>query len=409
MRCPHCEAALPARARFCLSCGKPVEHFPPANPHASPPPGVRTVSREANPQSASWPHASERPRDVRGVLFAVVAAFVLVLGSFTWVLSRQAQRGKGAITQLPSVSETGQLHGVPQSQGPGLTTQPGQAGTGPGLASQPTPQTGGPSVIGTPNTNANGPNVLGTPGQTENGPSVVGSVPTMPTGPPVLQSPRTFPSAPPVTRAPPPATGGPPVTTTPAPSPNGPPVVAKPTPPPAVQPQQPLDDISPYLRRLRVVEERRRILEAQVITVVTNTTFAQALQAMTGLNEGEEQVQFPRQALFQFEQIVREYDRLAMGFQRFTRPVPSSCMLLHANYGRALAQMPGIVRTLQGAILRRDMGTAMLVQQFASGTVDRNFAAADSELARVTRERGIPKPFDLGSGTGGGMLSPFGP
>ena len=61
--------------------------------------------------------------------------------------------------------------------------------------------------------------------------------------------------------------------------------------------------------------------------------------------------------------------------------------------------MPGIVRTLQGAIVRRDMGLAMLVQQFANGTVDRNFAAADGELARLTRERGMSKPFDLGSGT----------
>jgi hypothetical protein len=347
---------------------------------------------------------------MRGVLLAVVAAFVLVLGSFTWVLSRQAHRGNGgAITQLPSSGEQGGIRGVPQPDSRGLTTQPGQPGSGPGLATQPAPQTGGPSVTGNPNTNLNGPNVLGTPSQNGNGPSVVGSVPTMPTGPPVLRGPRGLSPGPSVTRAPPPTNSGPPVTSTPSPTPSGPPVVTNPRPSPAVQPQQPLDDISAYLRRLRVVEERRRLLEAQLITIVTNTTFAQALQSMTGMNEGDEQAQFPRQAVMQFAAIAREYDNLAVGFQRFTRPVPVSCALLHANYGRALSQMPGIVRTLQGAIVRRDMGTAMLVQQFANGTVDRNFAVADGELARLTRERGMSKPFDLGSGTGGGLMSPFGP
>jgi hypothetical protein len=386
-----------------------VEHFPQAGPHASDPPGVRTVSREVSGQSAAWPQPAERPRDVRGVLLAVVAAFVLVLGSFTWVLSRQAHRSSGAITQLPATSGQGGIRGVGPTDSRGLTTQPGQPGTGPGLATQPTPQTGGPPVTQTPNANPNGPNVLGTPSQNENGPSVVGSVPTMPTGPPMLRGPRGLSTGPPVTRAPATPNSGPPVTTTPNTAPQGPPVVASPRSAPEVRPQPALDDISGYLQRLRVVEQRRRVLEAQLITIVTNTTFAQALGAMTQMNEGEEQAQFPRQAVMQFAGIAREYDNLAIGFQRFTRPVPVSCALLHATYGRALSQMPGIVRTLQGAIVRRDMGTAMLVQQFANGTVDRNFAVADSELARLTRERGIPKPFDLGSGTGGGLMSPFGP
>jgi len=117
-----------------------VEHFPPAGSHASTPPDVRTRSREVSEQSAGWAQGGERPRDIRGVLIAVVAAFVLVLGSFTWVLSRQANKGGGAITQLPSAGDQGTIRGVPQPDGRGLTTQPGQSGVGgPGLAGQPAP------------------------------------------------------------------------------------------------------------------------------------------------------------------------------------------------------------------------------------------------------------------------------
>jgi hypothetical protein len=66
--------------------------------------------------------------------------------------------------------------------------------------------------------------------------------------------------------------------------------------------------------------------------------------------------------------------------------------------------MPRIVRSLRNAIVRRDTGAAVLVGQLANGTVGRNFDAADQELDRVTAERGIRKPFDLGSGGGGGGL-----
>jgi len=346
-------------------------------------------------------------------LLAVVAAFVLVLGSFTWVLSRQAHRGDSAITQLPSADDQGNIRGVPQPAGPGLTTQPGQPGSGPGVTTHAAPTTGGPPVLGGPNGNPNGPNVLGTPSANQNGPSVVGEVPTMPTGPPVLRGPQGRVPGLPITRAPAAPTTGPPVTAQP-PTPQSPtpPLSVSPRPPPETRTEPPkptLDDIGPYLQRLRVVEQKRRVFEAQLVTIVTNTTFTQALGAMSALNSGEEQQQFPRQAVLQFEAIAREYDNLSFGFQRFTRPVPVSCALLHANYGRALSLMPGIVRTLRNAIVHHDMGSAMLVQQFANGTVDRNFAAADGELTRVTREHGIPKPFDLGSGSSGGLMSPFGP
>jgi hypothetical protein len=320
------------------------------------------------------------------------------------VLSRQSRAGKGAITQLSSPGAPGDIRGVPDPHGPGLIKQPGEAGVGPGVTRQtPGGPAGGPSALGQPGVNPNGPNVLGTPDQNQNGPQVVGQVPTVPTGPPVLRGPRGLSPGPPLMRQPPAPPNGPPVTAKPATPVEGPPVVANPPRPRETTPPPPqLDDITPYLRRLATVEDTRRRLEAALVTIVTNTTFAQALSAMTSLNEGEEQPQFPRLAVSQFEAIAQEYQALTVRFQRFTPPVPQSCRLLHANYATALSRMPGIVLTLRNAIIRRDMGAAMLVQQFANGSVDRNFAAADSELARVTRERGIPKPFDLGSGSGGG-------
>jgi hypothetical protein len=185
--------------------------------------------------------------------------------------------------------------------------------------------------------------------------------------------------------------------------------VANPRSPSEQRPAPARDDIMPYLRRLAKAEEERRVLESRLITIVTNTTFAQALQAMTSLNAGEEQPQFPMQAVRDFELIARQYESLAGRFQRFAPPVPTSCRRLHYDYGNALTLMPRIVRTLRNAIVQRDTGAAVMVGQLANGTVNRHFAAADSELDRVTRERGIPKPFDLGSGGGGSLFSPLGP
>jgi hypothetical protein len=167
----------------------------------------------------------------------------------------------------------------------------------------------------------------------------------------------------------------------------------------------------PYLRRLGQAEGERRELEARLITIVTTTTFTQAMEAMTALNGGEEQPQFQGQALRDFELIAGHYDSLAVRFQRLAPPVPLSCRTLHTSYANALSVMPGVVRGLRNAILRRDAGAAVMVGQFANGMVGRNFDVADRELARVTQRHGIAKPFDLGSGGGGGggLLSPLGP
>jgi hypothetical protein len=149
------------------------------------------------------------------------------------------------------------------------------------------------------------------------------------------------------------------------------------------------------------------MLDARLITIVTNTTFAQALQALTAMNEDAEQAQFPTQALRDFEIIARQYVTLTIQFQRYTPPVPVSCSKLHAYYGNALSTMPAVVRELRRAIAQRDTGAAMMVGQIANGVVQRRFDAADRELQRVTAEHGIPKPYDLGaSGGGGGLLTP---
>src|ERR1051325_7047115 len=145
MRCPHCEAALPARSRFCLSCGKPVEQYPEMGTDAPNRTAGRTVStpieRPRTLTSApGWVETPTSSRDVRGVILAVVGAFARVLGSFSWVLTRQQRKAGGVVTQLSPPSGQSPIPGLPGSNAPGLTTQPRTPApsSGPALSAQPT-------------------------------------------------------------------------------------------------------------------------------------------------------------------------------------------------------------------------------------------------------------------------------
>jgi hypothetical protein len=177
------------------------------------------------------------------------------------------------------------------------------------------------------------------------------------------------------------------------------------SPPPRRQPppEEPkLEDISAYLDRLYRVEQARVQLEAQLLTLVTNTTFQSALRAYGNMGMDDntpQQGAVLQQTARDFEIVAREFERLTLVFHRGVRPVPVSCRRLHANYSVALTNTPAVVRRLRDALVRMDMGSVNMVQQLGQGLVDRGFQNADQELGRLCDERKMAKPFDIGSGS----------
>jgi hypothetical protein len=400
MQCDRCGKSLPEQSKFCLSCGHPVS---PTRTMAIPPGAWQAPAPGAVEAAAA--RASDRRR---GLLTAVAALLVLVLllAGFCLLLTRRARESAGVaqVARAPQGDDFRLLPnprggapvlggGPPPSlngpgQGPPVTGAAPNSPGGPGVATVPPPNAGGPPVVGGPPTQPGGPNVLGAPRQEMPGAPVLGAPGRPPQGAPVIgQPPQPAPNAPPVTGAPIPAPNGPPITTAP------------PKEPPKAPEEPQFEDISAYLERLYRIEQTRVQLEAQLLTLVTNTTFRSALQAYTSMGSGEgnpQQSAVIQQTARDFEIVARRFDQLARAFHQTVRPVPFSCRRLHANYALALGNTPRIVRQLGVALLRMDMGAVTMVQQLGQGAVDRGFQAADQELQRLSAERKMGKPFDIG-------------
>lgn len=449
MQCERCGRSLPEEARFCLNCGHPVTptrtvampgpQQAPRGGNAAPAadPQAPFVTVSSSPVYDSTRYVADSARDPsadrrRGLLTAAAALLVVVLllAGFAFVLSRRAKERAGVaqVARAP-VGEEFQLLPSPRGQtpvigGPPPKTPDGAARSeGSPVTGAPVPNTPGADVTAVPGPRGEGgpPVVAGPQGQ-PGGPSLLrgpqgqpGGVPLLrgplgAGGPSVLQGPRGRPGGPPVVAGPQEQPGGPPVVAGPEGAPNGPPVVATPPPerkPPPPEPQ--LEDISGYLDRLYRIEQARLQLEAQLLTLVTNTTFQSALRAYTDMGLGDEAQQRAviQQTARDFEIVARQFEQLNVTFHRTVRPVPNSCRRLHANYSLALTNTPAIVRRLRDALLRMDIGAVNMVQQLGQGLVDRGFRTADAELERLCNERKIPKPFDIGSGARrSGLLGP---
>jgi hypothetical protein len=346
---------------------------------------------------------------------AALVVLVLLLAGFSLVLTRRAREGAG-VAQVAQAPQGEEFRLLPSPRGgapvlggspppvnapasvPPVTGGGANAPGGPSVAAVPPPNAGGPPVVGGPSPRVGGPDLLGNPRAEGPGRPIIASPPRPAFGAPVTAQPSIpAPNAPPVTGGPSEAPKGPPVTDAPTPT--------RPTPP--AEPQ--LEDISAYLERLYRIEQTRVQLEAQLLGLVTNTTFQSAMQAYSSMGLGDENPQqgsIIQRTARDFEIVARRFDQLTRMFHQTVRPVPVSCRRLHANYGIALSNTPRVVRQLGVALLRMDMGAVNMVQQLGQGTVDRGFQGADRELERLSDERKMAKPFDIGGGSRRSLVLP---
>lgn len=400
MQCERCGKSLPDGSKFCLSCGHPVT---PTRTMAMPPAAWQAPS--GNAVRAPAPGVADRRR---GLMTAVAALVVLalLLGGFSLVLGRRAREGAGIaqVAQSPR-GEDFRLLPSPRSGAPVLGSAPPPANSPasvPPVTGAATNTPGGPGVLSVPAPNAGGPPVVGGPSSRVDGPSLLANPQAGTPGAPVIGSPARPQAGAPLTARPPlSAPNAPPLTAAPSAVPTGPPVTAqsppeRPTPP--AEPQ--FEDISGYVRRLEQVELTRVQLTAQFTNILASAylpMLSGGLGAGMGADDdGAQNARVNQQALRDFEIVARRYMQLNALFQRQVPPVPVSCRRLHGNYSLALTHMPSFVRQLQGVIIRRDLGSAMMMMQTAQGPAARGFQFADRELERLCDERRAAKPFDIG-------------
>ena len=205
--------------------------------------------------------------------------------------------------------------------------------------------------------------------------------------------------------------GAPSVATVPiSPPPRGPSVVQSPRtlapgPPVTAQPAQPRgmpDDIRRYLNFLQGVEAQRKAYEGQL----TNKMLA-VVPNLLMPNFENENVQPPDQQMVrQYDQLAQDYSQATLRFQSAAQQVgvPMACRKLHAYYSTALSMNPRLISETARSLATGNYSGLLSMRGSVGKTIEENYQAADQELANICNQYGIRKPFDIGSGSGGGDI-----
>lgn len=158
------------------------------------------------------------------------------------------------------------------------------------------------------------------------------------------------------------------------------------SPPP--QEAGPPADVVAYLAHVKKVEQYRQSMRLDLSPAMDMLTDAYSLRTETD----EEATARTRQSIDEgYSRYTSKWQEILAYFNSVT--APESCQLLAGTYGDALSKYSSIMLKIQLSLSNRDISTLMALKGSAQKDVDSSLRDADAQVSAVCKTFGIKKTF----------------